>query len=80
MLVENILNLLSMILDPIIDAIPAAGNFAIPDNIFNFLLSLFRAIGTFLPVTQLLPLFTFVAGLYMYKFFSAIFFRIRALF
>lgn len=80
MLVENILNLLSMILDPIIDAIPASGNFEIPDYVFGVLLSFFRAVGTLLPVTQLLPLFMFVVGLYMYKFFSGIVFRIRSLF
>lgn len=80
MLVENLLNLLSMMLDPIIDVIPVAGNFAIPDNVLGYLLALFRAIGTFLPVLELLPLFMFVAGLYMYKFFSAIIFRVRSLF
>lgn len=80
MITDALLNILTAILNPIIDIIPSAGNFTIPEYVSNFLLSLFRAIGLFLPVKQLLPLFLFVIGLYTWRFVAAIVFRIRGLF
>lgn len=80
MITETILHFLTMVLKPIINLIPSMDTFVIPDNIASYLTTIFRTIGIFIPVTNLLPLFVFSIAFTCWRFGYSIIVRIRNMF
>lgn len=80
MIVELILKFLSTVLTPIIEGLPTFSQLSIPDNIAGYIIGLFRAVGTFIPLQSLLPLFMFVISFTLWRFGYNAICRIRDIF
>ena len=80
MITETILHLITFLFTPILDLIPVLDTFVIPDNIASYLMSIFKTIGIFIPVSDLMPLFIFSIALTSWRFIYSIICRIRFLF
>ena len=80
MITDTLLSLFLSLFTPILDLIPSLETFVIPDNILSYLLGIFRSIGIFLPLKELMPLLIFSIALTSWRFIYSILFRIRLLF
>lgn len=80
MITDTLLSLFLSLFTPILDLIPSLETFVIPDNILSYLLGIFRSIGIFLPLKELLPLLIFSIALTSWRFIASILFRVRSLF
>ena len=80
MITETIMHFLTACFKPILNLIPTMDSFVIPDNISSYLTSIFRTIGIFIPVADLLPLFVFSIALTGWRFGYSIICRLRSLF
>lgn len=79
MITESILHILTVCFKPVFNLIPQMDGFVIPDNIAGYLTSIFRTIGIFIPVANLLPLFVFSIAFTSWRFGYSIILRIRSL-
>ena len=77
MITEMILFFLTTIIKPIINLIPQMDGLVIPDEIMNYLLSIFRAIGFFIPVAELLPILIFSIAFISWRFIYNLICRVR---
>lgn len=77
MITEMILFFLTTIIKPIINLIPQMDGLVIPDEIMNYLLSIFRSIGFFIPVAELLPLLIFSIAVISWRFIYNLICRVR---
>lgn len=59
MITDILLQLSVVAFTPILNIIPSLDGLVIPDNIANYLLGIFRSIGVFIPIADLMPLFVF---------------------
>lgn len=80
MITETILSFLTMIVNPLVDLIPNLTSLVIPDSIFNYLLSIFSAIGVFIPVAELLPILIFSIAVSSWRFIYSIISRFAFMF
>lgn len=80
MITETIMHFLTMCFKPILNLIPSMTTFVIPDNIMSYLTTIFRTIGIFIPVADLLPILVFSISFTCWKFGYKIIVRIRDMF
>lgn len=77
MITETLLSFFTMIISPIIDLIPSMETFLIPEGVMEYLLSIFSAIGFFIPVKELLPILIFSIAVTSWRFIYGIILRVR---
>lgn len=80
MITESIMHFITAVFKPILNLIPTMDSFVIPDNIAGYLTTIFKTIGIFIPVADLLPLFVFSIALTGWRFGYSIICRVRSLF
>lgn len=79
MITESILHILTVVFKPVFNLIPQMDGLVIPDNIAGYLISIFRTVGIFIPVANLMPLFVFSIAFTGWRFGYSIIVRLRSL-